>query len=123
MVGALALVSLAHALVLSIRRERTQLAVLKSLGFRRSPVVATVACHASSLVLAAAIIGVPLGIIAGRWGWRFIADELGVASPPATPIGTVVAILTIAFATANMVAAYPAWQAATQPAMRGLRVE
>ena len=122
-VGVLALVSLAHALVLSVRRERIQLAVLKSLGFRRSQVFATVACHASAIVLAAAVIGVPLGIIAGRWGWRFIADELGVASPPATPILVLSAIITIVFVIANLVAAYPGWQAATEPAVRGLRAE
>ena len=119
-VGVLALVSLAHALVLSVRRERIQLAILKSLGFRRSQVFATVACHASAIVSAAAVIGVPLGIIAGRWGWRFIADELGVASPPATPILVLSAIITIVFVIANLVAAYPGWQAATEPAVRGL---
>ena len=86
LVGLLAIASLAHALVLSVRRQRSQLAILKSLGFRRRQVQLAVACHATVLVLAAAVVGVPLGIIIGRWGWRLVADELGVASPPVTPV-------------------------------------
>ena len=114
LVGVLAVASLAHALVLSVRRQRSQLAILKSLGFRRAQVRAAVACHASVLAGAAAIIGAPLGLIIGRWGWRVVADGLGVASPPVTPILAVITIVVGALLVANLVAAYPAWQAARE---------
>ena len=123
LIGVLALASLAHALVLSVRRQRRQLAILKSLGFRTGQVRAAVAWHASALAVAAAIIGVPLGIVAGRWGWRLVADQLGVASPPATPIVEVTAIVVGAVLLANLVAAYPAWRAAREPTGVTLRVE
>ncbi len=47
LVGVLAVASLAHAIVLSVRRQRRQLAILKSLGFRTGQVRAAVAvaCH------------------------------------------------------------------------------
>ena len=61
--------SLAHALVLSVRRNRAQLAVLRTLGFDRRQVAETVASEASVLpTLLAIVIGVPLGIALGRWG-------------------------------------------------------
>ena len=123
LIGVLALASLAHALVLSVRRQRRQLAILKSLGFRTGQVRAAVAWHASALAVAAAVIGVPLGIVAGRWGWRLVADQLGVASPPATPIVAVTAIVVVAVLLANLIAAYPAWRAAREPTGVALRVE
>jgi len=123
LVGVLAVASLAHALVLSVRRQRGQLAILKSLGFRRGQVRAAVAWHASALVLAAAVVGVPLGVIVGRWGWRLVADELGVASPPTTPLLWLAVVVIGVVAVANLVAAYPAWRAAREPTARALRVE
>ena len=57
-VGVLAIASLAHALVMSVRRQHSQLAILKSpLGFRRRQVQLAVAFHATVLVLAAAVVG------------------------------------------------------------------
>ena len=122
-VGLLALASLAHALVLSIRRQRRELAILKSLGFRTGQVRAAVAWHATALAVAAAVVGVPLGIIVGRWGWRLVADRLGVASPPATPLLAIAVIVALAVALANVIAAYPGWKAAREPAGVALRVE
>ncbi len=123
LVGLLAVASLTHALVLSVRRQRGQLAILKSLGFRRGQVRAAVAWHASILVAAAAVVGIPVGVIVGRWGWRLVADELGVASPPVTPLpwvgGLVVGVLVVG----NLVAAYPGWAAAREPTASALRVE
>ena len=123
LVGVLAIASLAHALVMSVRRQHRQLAILKSLGFRRRQVQLAVAFHATVLVLAAAVVGVPLGIIIGRWGWRLVADELGVASPPVTPVAWLLAIVAGIVVLANLVAAYPAWRAARRPTARALRVE
>ena len=108
LVGALAVASLTHALVLSVRRQRGQLAILKCLGFRRSQVRAAVAFHVTSLVVVAAVVGVPLGVILGRWGWRIVADEVGVASPPVTPLLWLAVIVVTVVAVANLVAAYPA---------------
>ncbi|MGI9031227.1 MAG: FtsX-like permease family protein, partial [Ilumatobacteraceae bacterium] len=123
LVGALAIASLAHALVLSVRRQRGQLAILKSLGFRRGQVRAAVAWHATALVVVAVVVGVPLGVILGRWGWRIVADEVGVASPPVTPLLWLAVIAVGVVVVANLVAAYPAWRAAREPTARALRVE
>jgi ABC-type lipoprotein release transport system permease subunit len=123
LLAALAIASLAHALVLSIRRHRSQLAVCKTLGFTRRQVAATVSSHASALAGAAMIVGLPLGAIAGRWGWRVIADQLGVASGPVIPLAVVASVTVGAVVIANVVAAIPAWRAAHIPTAEALRVE
>src|SRR3989442_5046889 len=71
-----------HTLVSSIRRRRRDLAILKTLGFLRGQVSAAVAWQATTLVVLALLIGLPLGIAAGRWGWNVFANQLGVVPQP-----------------------------------------
>ena len=123
LVGVLGIASLAHALVLSVRRQRSQLAILKSLGFRRGQVRAAVAWHATALALLAVVVGVPVGIVAGRWLWRVVADELGVASPADTPVLWLVVLPVVAIVAANAVALVPGWAAARTPTAEALRSE
>ena len=65
----------------------------------------------------AGLLGVPLGIAGGRWAWRVVAEQLGVAADPVVPAGSVLAIATGALLVANLVAAGPGW-AAGSPATR-----
>src|SRR5207244_642468 len=82
----LAMATVAHLLLTSIRRRRRDLAVLKALGFVRSQVFAAVAWQATTLVGLALLVGLPLGVAAGRWTWQVFAGRLGAsAAPPANP--------------------------------------
>jgi hypothetical protein len=67
MVALLALSTVTHALVTSVRRRRRDLAILKTLGFERIQVSQTVAWQATTFALLATLVGVPLGIAGGRW--------------------------------------------------------
>ena len=73
-----ALATVTHALVTSVRRRRRDLAILKALGFLRSQVAATIAWQATTFAVVALGLGIPLGVAAGRWGWRLTASQLGV---------------------------------------------
>jgi putative ABC transport system permease protein len=108
----LALGTVTHALVTSVRRRRRDLATLKTLGFTRGQVSATVAWQATVFALLAAAVGVPLGVAGGRWAWRLVADQLGVVSGPVVPPLPVLAIAAGALAVANLAAAGPGWTAA-----------
>lgn len=113
-----AMVAVGFALVTAVRRRRRDLAVLKTLGFRRRQVRATVAWHATTIAVVALAVGVPLGLLVGRFTWRSVADELGVSTDPTLPLLAMVALLPAALLAVNLVAAVPARRAAnTRPAV------
>jgi putative ABC transport system permease protein len=119
----LAVASMVHALVLAVGRHRRVLGVLKGLGFTRAQIGATVACHATAYALVAVVVAVPLGAAIGRWGWRLIAETLGVPPVPVVPLG-VPALGAVAFLViTNLAAAYPAWRAARLSTAAALRAE
>ncbi len=117
LMGVMALATLVHTLLTSVRRRRRDLAVLKVLGFLRGEVLATVRWQSSALAIAALLVGMPVGIAAGRWTWYLFADRLGVRPEPATPVLAVVLLMPVTILFANLVAAVPArLAAATRPA-------
>jgi ABC-type antimicrobial peptide transport system permease subunit len=118
LLGLLAAGTIAHTLVTSVRRRRRDLAILKTLGFVRTQVSATVAWQASTFAVLAAVIGLALGVVGGRWLWIFFADRLGVRPEPVIPILLLIVVIPSALALANLIAAIPARAAArTQPAL------
>jgi hypothetical protein len=107
----LAVATVAHLLVTSIRRRRRDFAVLKTLGFVRRQVSAAVAWQATTLVLLALVIGLPVGIAAGRWVWLFFAGRLGVGANPVIPTVFILVAVPVSLAVANLLAAGPGWVA------------
>ncbi len=119
----LAVATLAHTLVTSISRRRRDLAILKTLGFARGQVFATVAWQATTLAAIAAVVGLPLGVAAGRWGWSLLADQLGVDPSPITPALPILLALPAAVLVANLIAALSARAAAHTQRALALRTE
>jgi predicted lysophospholipase L1 biosynthesis ABC-type transport system permease subunit len=118
LLGLLGLGVLSHLLVTSIRSRRRDLAVLKTLGFGRGQVRATIAWQATTLVAIALAVGVPIGLIAGRWVWRNFADGLGVDAGVIVPALAFGLVAAGALFLANLIAAVPARRAArTRPAI------
>jgi hypothetical protein len=113
----LAVGTIAHTLVTSVHRRRRDLAILKAMGFVSRQVRATVAWQASAIAATGLVIGLPLGLAAGRWAWTLLARGFAIEPVPvisALVLLSVPAVLLMA----NLVAAVPARAAArTQPAM------
>jgi predicted lysophospholipase L1 biosynthesis ABC-type transport system permease subunit len=108
-IGGLGALTLAHLLVSSTRRRRRDLAVLQVLGFVPAQVRRAVGWQATTVVLVAAVFGVPLGVAAGRAAWTRFADQLGVAAPPVVPaLAVLVAMPLAALLIANAAALLPA---------------
>ena len=107
----LALATVIQYLVTSIRRRRRDLAVLRTLGFVRRQVSAAVAWQASIVVALALLVGLPLGVAAGRWVWLVFAARLGVAPEPQIPLLAVLVSIPVTLVIANAVAAVPGWMA------------
>jgi hypothetical protein len=111
--------TLGHLLVTSVRRRQRDLAVLKTLGFVRGQVSATVAWQATTLAALALLVGLPLGVAAGRWAWVLVNQGLESPAGPVTPTLAVLAVVPATVLVANLVAARPARAAAaaTRPAV------
>lgn len=123
LIGAIALATLVHVLVSTIRRRGRELAILKALGMERSQVLRTVGWQASTHAVCALLVGIPLGLAAGRWGWRLFADGLGVAPVAVVPVPAVLLVIPGAILVANLTAAVPGWIAARTPPALVLRAE
>jgi ABC-type antimicrobial peptide transport system permease subunit len=115
---AAAAAALAHALVTSVRRRRRDLAVLKTLGFTRGQVIATVVSQATTIAAIGLLVGLPLGVAVGRFAWNVFAEDLGVVPEPVTPIRLTLLVVPAAILLATLIAAIPARSAAhTRPAL------
>ena len=106
--AALAAATVTHALVAAVRRRRRDFAILKTLGFVRRQVSTTVAWQASTVLTLALLVGLPIGVAAGRWAWTLVARQLGTAAEPVTPLLAVLLSVPAGLLLANLVAAVPA---------------
>jgi ABC-type lipoprotein release transport system permease subunit len=114
---------LAHLLITSVRAHRNDLAILKSLGFTRGQISASVAWQATALAALALIVGIPLGVIAGRWSWSMFPRSFGAIAPPVVAPLTFTVLALVVLALANLIAAIPARLAARTRAAALLTVE
>lgn len=113
----LGIAMIGHVLVTSVRRRRRDLAVLKTLGFVKREVATSVAWQVSTFAVIGLGIGMPLGVILGRWLWSLFADQIGVPPSPAVPLPVLLAI-PVVLVVANLIGAAPARSAArTRPAV------
>ena len=80
--GVMAGAVLVYTLLTAIRRRRRDLAVLKALGFLRRDVARTVTVQAMTLSALALVIGLPIGVLLGRFVWRRFVDWQGIPSVP-----------------------------------------
>ncbi len=119
----LGLGALGHVLTTAVRRRRHDLAVLRALGFRPLQVGGCVAWQAVTVSVLALLLGIPLGIAAGRWSWRWVADATPLLYVP--PLATTVVVLSVpaALVLAGVMAALPARRAARLRPADVLRAE
>ena len=104
LVVVLALGALVHALVTLLQRHAGDLAVLAALGLTRGQRRRVGVVSGGFLTGSSVLIGVPAGIVLGRWLWRVVADRTDVASGPVTtllaPVLSALVALTVALAVA-----------------------
>ncbi len=122
LIGVLGVATLAHALIVGVRRRRRDLAVLKAVGFSRGQVRASVGWQATSLAGLAVVIGLPVGLLAGSRAWALVVERLGVGAAAVVPLSALVAAVAVVLL-ANLVAAGPGWAAARTPPASALQAE
>ena len=108
----LAVGTLAHVLATAVRRRRRDLATLKTLGLVRRQVLSVVEWQALSLAGVAVAIGVPLGLLAGRWAWVLFASSAGLAPAASIPVPLILLTIPVTAALAAGLALWPGRAAA-----------
>jgi putative ABC transport system permease protein len=108
----LALLTIVHLLLTSVRRRRRDFAVLRSLGFTRRQVRGAVSWQAGTLAAAALCLGVPAGIVCGRVAWQIFTSELGILPVTVLPLVALAVLVSAALMLAVAVAAVPGESAA-----------
>jgi hypothetical protein len=118
-----AVTALGLTLVASVRRRRRSMAMLRTLGFTGRQLRASVAWQSSVAVVIGLAIGVPTGIVAGRFLWDLFATNIYVVPSPTVPALAITAIALGALVLGNLAAAIPGRIAARTPAALLLRAE
>ena len=124
--GALAVgatVAFGLTLISSVRRRRHEMALLKTLGFTRRQLAAVVAWQSSVAVAIGVVLGVPVGIVFGRWLWDLFAHNIDVVPSPTVPAFAIALVALGALVLANVVAAIPGRIAARTKTATLLRAE
>ena len=111
--GLLALLTIVHLLMTSVRRRRRDFAILRTIGFTSRQTRRTVTWQAGTLVGTALAIGVPLGIVCGRLAWQAFAHQLGIRPVTDIPVLSFTALVPVALALAVSIAAWPGRAAAS----------
>jgi len=112
----LALATLAHTLLSSLRRRRRHLATLVSLGFVRRQLMASVLWQSVAEAAITLAVALPLGVALGRWAWNTFAEDLGVPSEAVVPVAGLLLAIPVALVAALLVGIGPALLAArTRP--------
>ena len=96
--------------------------MLRAIGFDRSQVRWSVRIQSLTVIAAALALGVPLGILAGRFAWTTFARQLGVL-PSATSGWPIVAVICAVALLIALVAELPARQAMSSRPAAALRSE
>ena len=102
-----ALLTITHLLMTSVRRRQRDFAILRALGFTSLQVRGTLCWQALTLAGLALLIGVPAGIACGRLCWQVFAYQLGITAVVAVP-AVVLSIMAASWlAAAAVIAALP----------------
>jgi hypothetical protein len=115
--------TLAHTLITSVRRRRTSIALLRSMGFARRQVWGLVLVQALTLAVVALVLGVILGLIGARVAWAIFADHLGLTAGRAFPWSGLLVLVPGALVLTVAIAAFPAYLAGRTKPAAALREE
>jgi predicted lysophospholipase L1 biosynthesis ABC-type transport system permease subunit len=119
----LACATVAHALVTTVRRRKHDLAILGTFGFTRRQTRIAIAWQATLLAAIGLLIGVPLGIVAGRLAWRWLANSFPMVYVPPLALLAMLLVIPVALVIANLLAAGPAHAATRIRPAEALRTE
>jgi hypothetical protein len=106
--GLLAIAAVSHVLVSSSHRRSRDLAILRAIGFTRRSSRLAVNAQATVIAIVGLAVGVPLGIVVGRLGWRFVAERVPLQDVGPVPVVALALVVPITLVLLNALALWPA---------------
>ena len=122
-VALLAIAAFTHVFVTTVGRRRHDFAVLRTLGLRPGQSAATMFWQATAMSALALAIGIPLGVIAGRLVWQWVATRTPLVYVPPVSMLAVVLAVPVTLALAYVLVALPARALARVRPARVLRAD
>lgn len=111
LLGALAVLTVAHVMLTSMNNRRRDIAIVRCLGADRSWVTRAVHWQATSFIVLPIVIGTPIGLIVGQIVFRSFADSVGAVNGASRPFLLIAAIVLALALLANLATAVPARRA------------
>ena len=121
--GTLAVLSLAHQLLMSARRRRRDLAVLRALGADHRWVGGVLHWQVTALACAVLVFAAPLGVALGRTVYQIYIDRIGARNDVSIPYLLIAAIPASLVALGNAAAIIPSRRARHEVPARVLAEE
>jgi ABC-type lipoprotein release transport system permease subunit len=115
--------ALSYVLVITGRSRRAEFAVYKALGLDERTSRRIVHFQASVIAIVGLAIGVPLGVIAGRWGWSAVTSRVPLVDVAPLSVLVVLLAVPIVLVAGNFIAVYPARIVARARPAEALRSE
>ncbi|HEX5094565.1 MAG TPA: FtsX-like permease family protein, partial [Acidimicrobiia bacterium] len=92
-------------------------------GFSRGQLRRASATQGIAMGLLAALVGVPLGLLVGKWVWTTHADRIGLSTAITLPIGVGLAIAAVTVVLTCLIAVAAGWRATRGRLATALRTE
>jgi hypothetical protein len=119
----LAVAALSFVLVTSSRARRVELAVLRAMGLGVGASRLMVYWQATAISIVGLVVGIPLGIVVGRWAWSEVAARVPLVDVPPLALAVVGLAIPVALTLANAVATVPARRLTSLRPAEALRAE
>jgi len=119
----LGVIGLLHFLMLSTTRRRQESAVLEAIGFVRVQRIAVVIWQALTIATIGVIVGIPLGVILGRYVWQESIDHLGIVDAATIPWLFLSGVVAATLLAAVVVGVFTGWRSAHRSPTVALRHE
>jgi ABC-type lipoprotein release transport system permease subunit len=119
----LVLAVLFHFLVTTVRRRRREFDTLRAIGLRPRQTRLTVVVAGLAVTAFGLLIGIPLGLVAGRFGWQVTAHAVYVAGDVRLPLAVIALLVIVALLATVAVSIWPAHVVTSGRVARSLRDE
>ncbi len=108
LLGLASIAALAISIAATVGARRRDFAIYRAIGFTRRQVASSVRWQAVTTITVGIAIGIPAGLLIGRWTWQRFAGDLGVGPEVTTPVVSLAAVALVALVIALLASARPA---------------